>query len=67
MAKPKSTGGKFMDNGVGVYSYSSNPMKNASMTKPECGPGMNKDQNKANKMLQQAQKQEDSLRGESGM
>jgi hypothetical protein len=34
---------------------------------PECGPGMNADQRKANMLLKKAQKQEDSLRGKSGM
>jgi len=67
MPKGKGYGGKFMDNGVGVYSYPKNPMKNAKMTKTECGPGGNSDQMKANKLLQKAQKQEDSLRGMSGM
>ena len=65
--KGKKQGGKMMDNGVGMYSYSTNPMKNASMTKTECGPGGNADQRKANKLLQQAQKQQDALRGMSGM
>lgn len=67
MAKGKSGGGSFMNNGVGVCSYKSNPMKKASETAPMCGPGMNADQTKANKLLQQAQKQKDSLRGKSGM
>jgi hypothetical protein len=65
--KGKSSGGKFMDSGKGVCSYKSNPMKPASRVKPECGPGMNKDQQHANKLLQKAQKQQDSLRGMSGM
>jgi len=68
MAKSKgSNGGKFMDNGVGVCSYKKNPMGQASQVKPECGPGGNADQMKANRLLQQAQKQQDSLRGKSGM
>lgn len=65
--KGKSSGGKMMDNGVGLCSYKSNPMKMASQVKPECGPGMNADQSKANMLLQKAQKQQDSLRGKSGM
>lgn len=60
-------GGKFMDNARGMCSYKDNPMKKAREVKPECGPGMNADQKKANKLLQKAQKQQDSLRGLSGM
>jgi hypothetical protein len=67
VAKGKSSGGKMMDNGVGMCSYSKNPMKMAAQVKPECGPGMNADQRKANSLLQKAQKQQDSLRGMSGM
>jgi len=62
-----NSGGKFMDNGVGMCSYKKNPMSAASRVKAECGPGMNADQNKANKLLQRAQVQQDSLRGMSGM
>lgn len=59
--------GKFMDNGKGLCSYGKNPMSAATRVKPECGPGMNADQNKANKLLQKAQKDCDSLRGMGGM
>ena len=59
--------GKFMDNGSGMCSYSKNPMSEASRISPMCGPGMNADQNKANKLLQKAQVQQDSLRGKAGM
>lgn len=62
-----SGGGAFMNNGKGVCSYKNNPMKPARETSPMCGPGMNADQTKANKLLQKAQKQQDSLRGKSGM
>ena len=65
--KGKGSGGKFMDNGKGMCSYKDNPMKAASRVKPECGPGMNADQRKANKLLQKTQAQQDSLRGMSGM
>lgn len=65
--KGKSSGGKFMDNGKGLCSYRDNPMGAASRVQSECGPGMNADQKKANKLLQKAQKQQDSLRGKSGM
>ena len=60
-------GGSFMNNGKGMCSYKSNPMKAASRVNPMCGPGMNADQNKANKLLQKAHKEKDSLRGKSGM
>ena len=63
----KEMGGKFMDNGKGMCSYKDNPMPKSRDVKPECGPGMNADQKKANKLLQKAQKQQDSLRGKSGM
>lgn len=61
------SGGKFMNNGVGVCSYKKNPMPKGKDVAPMCGPGMNADQAKANKLLQKAQKQQDSLRGMSGM
>lgn len=67
MAKGNGGGGAFMNNGKGVCSYKSNPMKGASQVAPKCGPGMNADQAKANKLLQKAQSQQDSLRGKSGM
>jgi len=51
----------------GMYSYSKNPMPAASQNKAMCGPGMNSDQSKANRMLQKAQSEVDSLRGKSGM
>ena len=66
MAKGKAPGA-FMDSGKGMCAYKSNPMKAAARVAPECGPGMNADQKKANKLLQQAQKQVDSQRGMSGM
>ena len=59
--------GPFMNSGKGMCSTKDNPMGAASRIKPECGPGMNADQRKANKLLQKAQKQQDSLRGLSGM
>jgi hypothetical protein len=65
--KGKMPSGKFMDNGKGMCSYGKNPMGAASRVKTECGPGGNPDQQKANKLLQKAQKQKDSLRGMSGM
>jgi len=62
-----SGGGKFMDNAKGMCAYKDGTMSAARRVKPECGPGMNADQKKANGLLQQAQKKVDSLRGVSGM
>ncbi|HEY5235261.1 MAG TPA: hypothetical protein VIJ14_03700 [Rhabdochlamydiaceae bacterium] len=59
-------GGKFMDNGKGMCSYTDNPMVKPSETKAMCGPGANADQMKANRLLQKAQKDVDSLRGAAG-
>ena len=59
--------GKGMSSPKGVYSYAKNPMKQPSQVKTMTGPGGNADQQKANRLLQKAQKQEDSLRGKSGM
>ncbi len=70
MAKGKMNGGSksgLLQSGVGVCSYKSNPMSKAAQVKPECGPGGNSDQMKANRLLQKAQVQQDSLRGKSGM
>jgi len=66
MAKGKAPG-KFMDSGKGMCSYPDGTMSMASRVKPECGPGGNADQQKANRLLQEAQRKVDSLRGESGM
>jgi len=65
MASVKGKGS--MDSGKGMCSYDKNPMSAASRVAPKCGPGMNPDQKKANMLLQKAQKQQDSLRGMSGM
>ena len=65
--KGSNGGGKFMDNGKGMCAYKDNPMPAPRETSPMCGPGMNQDQKKANKLLQKAQKQVDSMRGMSGM
>ncbi len=67
MAYGKSGSSGSMTSPKGMCSHKSNPMKMASQVAPKCGPGMNADQAKANKLLQKAQKQEDSLRGVSGM
>ena len=67
MGKGKDAGGAFMNNGKGMCSYKDNPMKPARQTTSMCGPGMNADQTKANKLLQRAHKEKESLRGKSGM
>ena len=65
--KGKDGGGAFMNNGKGMCSYGSNPMKKAKQVEPMCGPGGNKDQQKANKLIKKAHAENDSLRGMSGM
>lgn len=70
MAYNKSSGGVgkgMLQSPKGMCSYDKNPMSAASRVKPECGPSSNADGQKANKLLQKAQKQQDSLRGMSGM
>lgn len=47
----------------GVYSSKKNPMAQPARTKSEFGPGMNPDQQKANRLLQQAQRKDESQRG----
>jgi len=66
-SKGSSGGGKFMDNGKGMCSTPDNPMSAASRVAPMCGPGMNPDQAKANRLLQEVHKERESLRGKSGM
>jgi len=66
MASSKGSGAS-LTSGKGLCSYSKNPMKAANRVAPECGPGMNPDQRKANKLLQEAQRKVDSQRGISGM
>ena len=51
----------------GMYSSKKNPMPQPKKVSTMMGPGSNADQMKANKLLQQAQKKEDSLRGKMGM
>ena len=64
MKEPK---GKMMNNPKGMYSYPDNPLPNAKRVEPMCGPGGNADQRKANMMLQNALRKDESLRGVSGM
>lgn len=56
-----------MNSVKGMYSSKTNPMKAPRQVAPMAGPGGNADQQKVNRLLQQAQKQQDSLRGKSGM
>jgi hypothetical protein len=73
MVKASMSKGKggLLQSGKGMCSYRDNPMSAASRVKPECGPNLgtpaNSDQQKANRLLQKAQKQQDSLRGMNGM
>lgn len=55
--------GKSMSSPVGLYSHKSNPMPKAKQVQPKCEYMGNADAQKANKLLQQAQAKEDSLRG----
>ena len=57
--------GKGMNSVKGVYSYKSNPMKGAKQTSNAIGP--NADGMKAQRLLQKAHSQQDSLRGKSGL
>ena len=56
-----------MNSPKGVYSTKGNPMASPKRTSAMIGPGSNADAAKANRLLQKAQKSEDSLRGKSGM
>ena len=67
MAYGKSGKSGAMDSAVGMCSNKSNPMKQAKKVYAMCGAGSNPDMQKANKLLQKAQMQQDSLRGKSGM
>lgn len=67
MAGKYKNGKSMMNSGKGMCSYPKNPMAMPSQVSPMCGPGSNPDQQKANKLLQKAFKEEDSLRGKSGM
>lgn len=55
-----------MTNGKGIYSTKDNPMAQPSRTSSMCGPGSNPDQKKANRLLQKAHMEKESLRGKSG-
>lgn len=64
---PKNMKGGSLSSPKVIYSYSKNPMAAPKRTSSMAGPGSNADQAKANRLLQQAYKKEDSLRGKSGM
>ena len=64
---PYKSKGKMMDSPNGMGSYKGNPMSQPKRVPKQVGPSGNPDQMKANKMLQQAHSQVDSLRGKAGM
>tara|TARA_R110000868_G_scaffold345559_3_gene606697 strand:- start:3849 stop:4061 length:213 start_codon:yes stop_codon:yes gene_type:complete len=61
--------GPFMNSGKGMCSHSDGKtgMAMPRQVSRVCGPGMNSDQAHANKLLQKAIKEKESLRGKSGM
>ena len=52
---------------TGLYSYKSNPVPQPSRTSSKIGPSSNPDAMKANKLMQKAHAEKESLRGKSGM
>ena len=56
-----------MTTGKGLYSTKSNPVKAPRKTSSLIGPSSNPDAQKANRLMQKAHTQCDSLRGKSGM
>lgn len=64
-SKPMKSGS--MTSPKGMCSTKDNPLSEPARVSRKCGPGMNKDQQKANKLLQKAHEQWDSQRGKSGM
>lgn len=63
--KGKAPSGKkgMLTSGKGMCSYDKNPMQQPARTPVGVGPGYNADQQKVNKLLQQSQKKDESLRG----
>jgi len=59
--------GTSLTSGKGMDSYAKNPLAQPSRVRTECGPGLNADQRKANRLLQEAQRKVDSQRGQTGM
>jgi hypothetical protein len=69
MAYKGEAPGPFMNSGKGMCSH---PADKTGMAQPRqtshmAGPGMNSDQAHANRLLQKAIKEKESLRGKSGM
>jgi hypothetical protein len=58
--------GTSMTSGKGMCSYKDGTMSEAKRTSSECGPGLNPDQKKANKLLKGAFNTKESLRGQTG-
>ena len=56
-----------MTSAKGIYSSKDNPMSQPSRTSSMCGPSSNPDAVKANRLLQKAHMEKESLRGKSGM
>jgi len=63
--KPSKSGS--MTSPKGLCSSKGNPLRAPKELKTAIGPNSNADSQKANRLLQKAQKQQDSLRGKSGM
>jgi len=51
----------------GLYSSKDNPLAQPSRTSSKCGPSSNPDAMKANRLMQKAHAEKESLRGKSGM
>jgi len=51
----------------GLYSTKDNPLKQPSRTSSQIGPSSNPDAMKANRLMQKAHAEKESLRGKSGM
>jgi hypothetical protein len=56
-----------MKDAKGIYSTSDNPLTQPSRTSSECGPGGNRDQQRANRNLKKAFAEKETLRGKSGI
>lgn len=50
----------------GLYSTKDNPLSQPSRTSSQCGPSSNPDAVKANRLMQKAHAEKESLRGKSG-
>ena len=65
-SKESMARGVSLSSGKGMCSYSKNPMPAASRTSSQCGPGLNPDQRKSDKLLKAAFSSKESLRGQTG-